>query len=155
MCSARGPGMNHLGSFEPGALDTPSQSPAILVVAGARRFRAPPPLSAERPRIPSNHWSASPQVRKSVSLQVCKSHNSRRPVSGLRILNSELGTFGLSDVRTFGLSDVRTFGLSDFRTFGLSDFRTFGLSDFRTFGLSDRWPLPANRICQPRSAASS
>ena len=37
---ARMPGMNHLGSVEPGALDTPSQSPAILVVAGARRFCA-------------------------------------------------------------------------------------------------------------------
>ena len=40
--------MNHLGPFELGTLDTHSQSPAILVVAGARRFRAPPPLSVER-----------------------------------------------------------------------------------------------------------
>ncbi len=62
-------------------------------VAGARRFRALPPLSAERP--------------------------------------------------------------SYRRGIGPSDFRTFGLSDFRTFGLSDRWPLTANRICQPRCAASS
>ncbi len=44
---ARGPGMNHWGGVEPGALDTPSQSPAILWVAGARRFRALPTLSAE------------------------------------------------------------------------------------------------------------
>ena len=32
--------MNHLGCFKRGALDAHSQSPAILVVAGARRFRA-------------------------------------------------------------------------------------------------------------------
>ena len=63
--SSRGPGMNHLGCFEPGTHDTPSQSPAILVVAGARRFRAMPSLSAELNSLPSNLWSASPQVRKS------------------------------------------------------------------------------------------
>ncbi len=40
--------MNHLGCFEAGTRDTLSQSPAILVVAGARRFRALPSLSAER-----------------------------------------------------------------------------------------------------------
>ena len=40
--------MNRLGCFEPGTLDAPSQSPAILVVAGARRFRALPSDSEER-----------------------------------------------------------------------------------------------------------
>ena len=57
--------MNHLGPFEPGTRDAQSQSPAILVVAGARRFRAQPPYSAELNPLPSNHWPASPQVRKS------------------------------------------------------------------------------------------
>ena len=78
MRSARRPGMNHLGSFEPGALDIHSQSPAILGVAGARRFRALPSLSAERipslrPIGPQVRKSASPQVRKSASPQVRKS----------------------------------------------------------------------------------
>ncbi len=68
--SSRGPGMNHFGSFEPGTRDTPSQSPAILVVAGARRFRALPTLSAELNSLPSNHWSASPPGRKSASPKV-------------------------------------------------------------------------------------
>ncbi len=42
--------MNHLGAFELGTLDIHSQSPAILVVAGARRFRAPPNCSKELPQ---------------------------------------------------------------------------------------------------------
>ena len=62
--------MNHFWAFEPGALDIHSQSPAILVVAGARRFRAPPPYSAER--IPSLR-SLGPKVRKSESPKVRKS----------------------------------------------------------------------------------
>ncbi len=62
--------MNHLGSFEPGTPDAPSQSPAILVVAGARRFRALPSLSAERT---SCRRTIGPPVRQSASLQVCKS----------------------------------------------------------------------------------
>ena len=65
--------MNHFGSFEPGTRDTPSQSPAILVVAGARRFRALPTLSAELNSLPSNHWSASPPGRKSARPKVRQS----------------------------------------------------------------------------------
>jgi hypothetical protein len=67
--------MNHLGSFEPGTRDAHSQSPAILVVAGARRFRALPSLSAELNSLPSNHWSEIPKVRKSESPKVRKSES--------------------------------------------------------------------------------
>ena len=78
--------MNHLGSFEPGTPDAPSQSPAILWVAGARRFRALPSLSAERSTFfrpiafaPLVRKSASPQVRKSASPQVRKSASPTSP----------------------------------------------------------------------------
>ena len=126
MRSARGPGMNHLGSFEPGALDTPSQSPAILVVAGARRFRASPLCSAERITLPLLHWSESPQVRKSASPTT---HFVRFPDSGLRT--------------------------PDFRTFGFSDFWTFGFSDFWIFGRYRQTEF-ANRAARPaRERASS
>ncbi len=67
--SARGPGMNHWGVAEPGALDIHSQSPAILWVAGARRFLALASSSAERSRTrrPIDRKSESPKVRKSES----------------------------------------------------------------------------------------
>ncbi len=68
--SSRGPGMNHLGCFERGALDAPSQSPAILWAAGALRFRGLPSYSAERTAYPR---LIGPQVRKSASPQVRKS----------------------------------------------------------------------------------
>ncbi len=73
MRSARMPGMNHLESFELGALDTPSQSPAILVVAGALRFACLAFILCRTHSIPSLHWSESPKVRKSASPQVRKS----------------------------------------------------------------------------------
>ena len=64
--------MNHLGPFEPGTRDAQSQSPAILVVAGARRFRASPSLFAERTAYRRTiglqvRKSASPQVRPRIS----------------------------------------------------------------------------------------
>ena len=112
--------MNHLGSFEPGTRDTPSQSPAILWVAGARRFRAQPPLSAELNSLPSNHWSESPQVRQSASPQVRKSDSPQvrksaspqvrksdsptvRQSDSVRLPDSWLGTpdSGKSDARGF------------------------------------------------------
>ncbi len=72
--------MNHLGCFEPGTRDTPSQSPAILVVAGARRFRALPHYSEERTTYcrtirPKVRKSESPKVRKSESPKVRKSES--------------------------------------------------------------------------------
>ncbi len=75
--------MNHWGGVEPGALDTHSQSPAILVVAGARRFRALPSYSAELNLLPSPNWSESPKVRKSESV--------RLPDSGLGTRDAGLG----------------------------------------------------------------
>jgi hypothetical protein len=112
--------MNYLGSFEAGTRDAHSQSPAILVVAGARRFRAFPTLSAERtyyPRpigpsvrqsgspavrqsgSPAVRQSVSPSVRQSVSPSVRQSVSPRthrrrvylRPVSGLGPRSSVLG----------------------------------------------------------------
>ncbi len=70
--------MNHLGSFELGTPDAPSQSPAILWVAGALRFRALPNCSEERSSYcrairPQVRKSASPEVRQSASPQVRKS----------------------------------------------------------------------------------
>ncbi len=63
--------MNHLRAFEPGTPDAQSQSPAILWVAGARRFRALPSSSAERTTLrpigPPVRKSESPKVRKSES----------------------------------------------------------------------------------------
>ena len=105
--------MNHLGSFEPGTPDAPSQSPAILWVAGARRFRASPSLSAERIShrrsiFPKVRKSASPQVRKSASPQVRKSASPQvrqtaspqvRKSDSVRLPDSWLGTpdLGKSD----------------------------------------------------------
>ena len=58
------------------------------MVAGARRFRAPPRYSAELNSLPSNHWSESPKVRKSENPKIRKSENPTSdlgtPTAGLR-----------------------------------------------------------------------
>ena len=78
--------MNHLGSFAPGALDIHSQSRAILWVAGARRFRAPPNFSEEHPqfqgdRLPRSKVSG---LRSQVSGLRSQVSGLRSQVSGLR-----------------------------------------------------------------------
>ena len=122
----RGPGMNHLGSFKPGTLDTHSQSPAILVVAGARRFRALPSLSAElhtlarlvrkseSPKVrksesPEARKSESPKVRKSESPKVRQSADQFRPNFGRRTPNSDVGRqpCRLADLQTCRLADLQ------------------------------------------------
>ena len=132
--------MNHLGCFEAGTRDTPSQSPAILWVAGARRFRALPSLSEERPSYrrairPKVRKSESPKVRKSESPKVRKSESPK--------------------VRKSGSPKVRKcpdFGRPDLRTRRLADLQTCRLADLQT---CSRPPLPANRNRQPSSAAGS
>ena len=154
--------MNHLGSFEPGTHDTPSQSPAILVVAGARRFRAPPPLSAERPRFPSNHWSTSPQVRQSESPKVRQSaspkvRQSESPPVRKSASPKVRKSASLQVCKSASLQVRQSASLPVCKSASLPvcksasppthfvrspdsespELGTFGLSDFRTFGLSD------------------